>query len=544
MVRKDRTLAYGFVDEIEALQARIAPLTEEPVKPTLALWSYPPNPILPELPEVGDPPVQPNYEEIAARLHKPVMPEPPQIEEQQSTKATTQTFNDLSDLGTLIKEQVATPTQPKSFGEAFIEYLKAKQRYEKKIKVYNSRLKKAKIRADRYYREQLLHYRSKLDAYEAIRAKRDSLIKNHEKRCQEVDEHNKRNQESMDGRMANYEKELKLWKEEKKRLQPIIMRYFKQSLFSSGLKWRYEWSPLQVSVWYLTYVFFELDEKYGTENLTVNMGTCSSTKTWQKNKEVATQVILTVYHLIEEVFHHDKEAFLRCTVDELVRLTDIMPYSNEAKRDNSIYVFPEACANLNPMALNGKFGDGMNMVIDIGGGTTDISLFSAPNGEEVIIYDYISVPYGLNAVMDLGIESHKSAVSRSMYEIVHRIESHARNIGVPENEISRVLQKRPIVYTGGGSTRKELCCGYAGFSDIKYLRDNVGDGILIEDWKHVIEMMSILSTALGLAICRDNDSEIQLQTIQDLFKNVEEAYSSKQQNNSHDRYEHGYSDWF
>ena len=547
MVKKDRTLAYGFVDEGEALQSRIAPLTEEPVKPTLALWSYPPKPTLPELSDPGNPPKKPCYEDIEKRIHKPVMPQPPQIEYQQPADNEVHTINDFSELGALIEKPSTVPAKPKSFGDALIEYQKAKQRYEKNIKIYKSKLKKAILKADSIYKEKMRRYKSKYDAYLEAKAKRDAMLKSYERRCQEVDEHNRRVKMSMDERMAEYEKSLQLWNKEQMRPQPIVMRYFKQSLFSSGLRWRYEWTPLQVSIWYLTYVFFDLDEKYGTENLTVNMGTSSGTKTWHKNKEVATQVILTVYHLIEDVFHHDKEAFLRCTVEEMVSLTDVVPYSDEAKRNNAIYVFPEAFANLNPMAMSGRFGNGMNMVIDIGGGTTDISLFSAPYNSDLKncdlkIYDYISVPYGLNAVRELGIDSHKSAVSRSMYEIIRRIENHARNIGVPEQETNRVLQKRPIVYTGGGSTLNELCCGYAGFTDIRHLRDNVASTILIENRERVIKMMAVLSTALGLAICKDDDSEIKLQTIRELFKNVEEAYSERQQNNDNDKYEHGLSD--
>ena len=547
MVKKDLTLAYGFVNENDALQSCLAPLTEEPVKPTLALWSYPPKPTLPELSDPGNPPEKPCYEDIEKKLHKPVMPQPPQIEYQQPAENEVHIFNDLSELGTLIKKSPTVPTKQKSYGEVLIEYHKAMQRYEKDIKIYKSKLKKAILKADSTYKENMRRYKSKYDDYMEAKSKHETMLKSYERRCQEVDEHNERVRMSVDERMTEYEKSLRLWNEEKKQPQPIVMRYFKQSLFSSGLRWRYEWTPLQVSIWYLTYIFFDLDEKYGTDNLTVNMGTSSSTKTWQRNKEVATQVILTVYHLIEDVFNHNKEAFLQCTVEDLLRLTDVVPYSDEAKRNNAIFVFPEAFANLNPMAMNGRFGDGMNMVIDIGGGTTDMSLFSAPYDRKTKIcdfqiYDYVSIPYGLNAVRELGEDSHKSAVSRSMYEIVRRIENHAHSIGVPEREIKRVLQKRPIVYTGGGSTVSCLCCKYAGFTDIKHLRDNVGSTILIEDREHVINMMAVLSTALGLAICKDDDSEIKLQTVVELFKNVEEAYSERRKSNDNDKYEHGLSD--
>ena len=544
MLKKDRTLAYGYVDEKEALMARIEPLMKEPERPKLVLWSYPPKPKLPDLPEIGEPPQKPDYDEIASKYPIPIMPQVPEIPDQQVKTTPKQVFHDFSDLSDILKEEYALQAKHKSFGEAMIEYQAAKQRYFHEKKIYDRRLKNAIAVSERIYCEKLRNYQDKLNNYNAILARRDSEIENYEKRCREVDEHNELTRNLTNVRLAEYEKALQFWKEERMRPHPIVMRYFKQAVFSSGIVWRYEWSPIQVSIWYLTDIFFDLDEKYGIENLMVYMGTSSGKNTWQKNKEAATQILLTVYHLIEDIFHHDRQAFHKCTVDELVSLTAIVPYSHEAKRDNSIYVFPEAYANLNPMALGGRFGTGMNMVVDIGGGTTDISLFTAPHGKKVMIYDYISIEYGLNAISEVGVERYKSVVSHNLYNIVHHVEAHAQHIGVPDYEINRILQKRPIVYTGGGSTRNELCCGYAGFTDIKHLKRNVGDNILIEDKDNVVSLMAILSTALGLAMCKEkDDSEIKVQTVRELFKNVEEAYAEKQKGHNNDGYEHGLSDF-
>lgn len=531
MVKEDHTLAYGYVNESLALSTKIAPLTEEPLKPKLVLWQYPSKPILPDLPEVGEAPQKPDYDEIISKYPKPVKPQAPEIHDQKNSKTQTLVSNDLSDLETMLKNQSEITQKKKSFGEALIDYQKAMQDYNKAMRNYILMLKRAKSKAYHIYIEQLRLYKGKLDHYNTIKERRDKQIKSYETKCREVDEHNEQCQRKMVERMAKYEIDLKLWHEEKERPHPIVMRYFKQALFSTGLVWRYEWSPLQVSIWYLTEVFFDLDEKYGIENLMVYMGTSSGRSNWERNKEIATQVILSVYYLIEDVFHHDRNSFHRCKVEELVKLTNIVPFSHEAKLNNSIYVFPEAYANLNPMALSGKFGNGMNIVVDIGGGTTDISLFSAPNGSEVMIYDYLSIPYGLNAVGKIGVDRYKSAVLKDMYTIVRRIESHAHIIGVPEKEITRVMKNRPIVFTGGGSTHDDLCCEYLGFTDIKHLRDKVGDSILIEDKSNVVEQMAVLSTALGLAMCKEkDDNEIKIQTLQELFREEEKAFSTKRHN--------------
>lgn len=558
MVKKDRTLAYGCVDEKEALNACILPATEEPSKPKLLLWSYPTKPVLPVLPEQVEQPQPPDFDVIKTERPKPTAPQEPVFQSQPKKKEKTQVFHDLHDIGSILNEQSPNTSNNDGVYSTILEYMKAQQRYRrdlttysKELRAYNSWLEKRKRASKLKYEEQLRNYNKKLAHYKYVQSEREKIIEKYEKQCREVDTHNEQMRKNLKTKMAEYEEALQKWIEEKKRPQPLVMKYFKQALFSSNIVWRYKWSPMQVSIWYLTNLFFELDEKYGTENLMVMIGTSSGSQTWNKNKEIATQLILTVYHLIEDVFHHDRQSFLRCTVDELVSLTNVVAYSQEAKQNNSIYVFPEAYVNLNPMALSGKFGYGMNMLVDIGGGTTDISLFSSPQitdekgikKYDIKIYDFISVPNGLNAVDIIGVKHYKSAVSKAIYDIVSRIKNHARYIGVPNQEIDSVLQKRPIVFTGGGSTRKELCCEYAGFSDIKHLRNYVGRGILIDERRQADELMAILSTALGLAMCKEDDSEIHLQTERELFKDVEEAYSSRFDNSKDDHNEHGLADW-
>lgn len=544
MVRSDRTLAYGYVDESEALQACLPPRGNEPQKPKLALWDYPPKPVLPALPELGNPPIEPDYDLIVQSIPKPVMPTEPVFPTREELQAaehfTTNDFSDLSKLLEQTKQKRLTIGERRHIEQ---EYKRKLDAYGVAIKAYYKKIENAKRNSFDEYQSQLWHYNEEKQKHAKHHQHREQLLATYEKKCREVDEHNILAQQRYENQLVEYNKSLQKWNNELTKKHPVVMHYFKQAVFSSGLKWHYEWSPILVSIWYLTYVFFELDEKYGTENLMVSMGTSSGRSTWDKNKKVATQVILSVYRLIEDVFHHDRQAFLRCTVDELEQLTTIVPYSDRAKDENAIYVFPEAFANLNPMALSGRFGLGMNMLVDIGGGTTDISLFTAPNGAEVQIFDYASVPYGLNAIEEQGLECHTSAVYRTVNDIVRRINGHAYGIGVKEEEIQRVLQHRPIVFTGGGSSRKNLCHAYGGFSDVSHLSSSVGERLLIEDRTKIMKLMHVLSTALGLAMCKEDDRTIKVHSIPVLFRNVEQAFMDRQEKLSSRRYEHGISDW-
>ena len=324
-----------------------------------------------------------------------------------------------------------------------------------------------------------------------------------------------------------YERQMELWKEyeqTKDDLIPATFRSFKQMVFSEGFDWRYEIDPMLVSIWYLCYVFFGLDQKYETRNLIVCMGTSSGQHNWRQNKEKATQIILTVYDLIENVFNHDRDKFLSCTLDELISITKIKEFSQEAKDANMIYVFPEAFANLNPLAKQKRFGAGVNAVVDIGGGTTDISIFIAPPGNEVRIFDYSSIPYGVNAIEKRGLEGHFDSVNGKMKFFSRKIIYHAQSLGVKQVEAEKIVKHRPIVFTGGGSMRPELRKPYCGFTDVKHIGSALLKNYSIDDAIELASKIPLLSTSLGLALCSRDDSKIPLISYKELFKFVEEAY--------------------
>lgn len=383
-------------------------------------------------------------------------------------------------------------------------------------------------------KKELEQYEKAKADYERKRIERDNEIARDKK---DVDDFN-------EVLRKDYERRQKLWLEyeqkEKKKI-PATFKSFKQMVFSSGFDWRFEIDPMLVATWYLCYVFFDLDKDYGTQNLVVNMGTSSGRDNWKRNKERATQIILTVYDLIERVFDHDKDRFLSATIDELKKVTEIKPFTQEAKEENQIFVFPEAYANLNPLAKRKRFGTGINAVVDIGGGTTDISIFIAPLGEEVKIFDYVSIPYGVNAIESKGRDVHYGAVENRMDYFSEKIKYHAQKIGVRHDTAAEIIDKRPIVFTGGGSMRPELRKPYLGFTDVIHIGSTLLDHYSIDDAQQIAGKIPLLSTALGLALCGSNDEAIPLIDYKTLFENVEEAYSRMSREELL-RYEHGITD--
>lgn len=401
------------------------------------------------------------------------------------------------------------------------EEARQKALYEKQKKYDEKILENQQLARKQLIMKEHQLYESARSVYLAKCKKRDADI---EKNKKTVDSYNEKVR-------TDYEQKLNLWmayEQNKDGQIPATFKSFKQVVFSNGYDWRFTVDPMLVSIWYLCYVFFDLDKEYGTQNLSVCMGTSSGKDNWERNKMSASQIILTVYDLIENVFKHDRKKFLSATFDELMSVTKIKPFSQSAKDDNEIYVFPEAYANLNPLAKQKKFDVGVNAVVDIGGGTTDISFFVASEGSVVKIFDYVSIPYGVNAIEKNGVGVHYEAVRDKIHKISLRIKSHAQRIGAKRLEAAEIVTYRPIVYTGGGSMKQELRRQYDGFSDIMHLNSSLLNSYSIDEIHLIIAQVPMLSTSLGLALCDKNDSKIPIISYKTLFATLEKKYKNMQ----------------
>ncbi len=486
-VNKDRTLSYGFTKPDEALLIKRNPeeAPEKPIEPVYRQYQQ-----IPEIPKPKEP--------------KPFA--------QKSKDRKSFKTNDFASLKALLVENKGT------------EQEESKRKKEERI---------AKLR-----------YESQMQAYERECRKREINLKRDK---EEVDTFN-------DKLRKDYEAALKKYKEDYIEYitpYPFVFRNFKQSIFSIGINWAYpNISPEMVAIWYLSYIFFDIESEYGQE-LVVCMGTSSGRLNWTRNKQKAAQIMLAVYDMVENVCENDKDFFLSLTLDELVDYTNIVPFSQEVKEENSIYVFPEAFANINPLAQQRRFGTGVNAIIDIGGGTTDISIFSAFEDSKsgkagniaVKIYDYISIPYGVNAIELYGKEEHFKQVERCVGYIASKLQNYAKDIGVNSSESKVITNDRPLVFSGGGSLRRECCKPYGGFSDIIHITTNMLTDTSIDEIDRLSNDIAMLNTAIGLAQCDEDDSDIPLQSYDDLFSNVKDAYKDKKREESFNQhYEHGLFD--
>lgn len=331
-----------------------------------------------------------------------------------------------------------------------------------------------------------------------------------------------------------------------------VIKYFKQNTFNQSKNYSSQSEIKQVgsiyfSIWFIAYILFDLEHLYGQE-FTIQMGAPSDSSHIEEVKEIATQIVASAYRLVEDVFNNDKQEFLKTTFQELINKTEIVDYSKEVKEEYGLLVFPEAYACLKPIINQGKLASGMSLMIDIGGGTTDISFFTIENNQPQV-YDFYTINKGLNFLTEaknrnLGTSVNivdeseiKQELRKVYFKKIHNIcnslrdkllDEFKKQTTLKEYRLLDALKNRPLVYSGGGSTFKCLRNTYLGFQEKKQISHNEWNVKCVKDIEDIINLglCPILSTAYGLAISTENDN-IVMKPFRDIFENLRSDYSSQ-----------------
>lgn len=343
-----------------------------------------------------------------------------------------------------------------------------------------------------------------------------------------------------------------------------IIRYFKQAVFrgtSSDETMTQEMS-YYYSIWYIAYILFELEEIFG-QNFSIQMGAPTDSSHIKLAQQIATRIIASAYNLVEDVFENNKEKFLEADIETLKKQTEIVNYSDEIKEEYGLLVFPEAYACLKPLISQKKIETGMNLMIDIGGGTTDISFFTIENNVPQV-YDFFSINKGLNyltcadELKVLRLNSNVQFASEIDKQRKKTYQNEVRNIcnniqskllsefrlqtSLNKERLLNALKNRPLIYCGGGSTFAALRISYIDFSDIKQISEKEWDKKSVPQIKQLKtrNLFPILSTAYGLAISTEHDN-IVIKHFKDIFKQIRGASEEKRTASKYDRYNHGFS---
>lgn len=324
---------------------------------------------------------------------------------------------------------------------------------------------------------------------------------------------------------ARYEEEMGEYNKQRN-----LFRYFKQATFAE-YPWESKYRSDLLCVWYLAYIIFLLEEKY-PDGFYINMGVPTDDKSFRQKRELGTSILISAFHLVEDVYENDIDAFLNEKVRDLVIKTDINDFSEDDKDSYLINIFPEAYASLIGLTSRGKLSEGMSINADIGGGTTDISFFIVKDRLPQI-YKYWSIPRGLNYIAEQsGFDySEKDFVKYAHLDIIdkfnHKKDEIVYNLsrllidllrgsGIQKSNLLDALQDRIVVYNGGGSTYSQLTTPIYRFTDVKIVDTDLWSEELVKDKHKVEKIFNLLTTAYGLSVAKD-DNDVVLCDIDKIF---------------------------
>lgn len=340
---------------------------------------------------------------------------------------------------------------------------------------------------------------------------------------------------------------------------PFVFRYFKQATFSS-YKWEYQITPYQLSVLYLAYIIFQLEERFGNE-FSIQMGVPADERSFHKLKKFATGYLIQAYRLVENVFENDFEEFLSTPYEKLLELIPKFEYSDELKFEYGIIVLPEAYAALRSLTVNSRIPRGMSIMIDMGGGTTDMSFFVIEDNGEPHIYHFTSIDKGLNYFLefetlgkphDFSVKKELEDLSESIFNEAYSsfksvVDNDVKNLtgflhvdtisrGFDKKAFSKAIANRPVIYTGGGCYDYRMRKEVLPFSDVLYINNTMLNIQNVIDEQSIDIPYSIMATAYGLCVSIDSD-DITVSSKEELFAKYEKVDENEDRWSSHR--EHG-----
>jgi hypothetical protein len=313
----------------------------------------------------------------------------------------------------------------------------------------------------------------------------------------------------------------------------------KIAYYSRNYNWMHQLEVDYLAIWYVACVLYTVrDHLGGNDQFHVQVGVPSHLDTRELRRQVhqAHKLLVAARKLVE--LYPSLKEFVGETYDELMRNTDITycPVQSDIE-DYGIHVQPEAHAALMSISARGAITRGMSLVVDIGGGTTDIGFFTLRDGRPDI-HAVISLPYGLNHISEPVYEFDANASMESnarrlqdlfdgeergfsrlreyqkditsaikdMIDEVYRSFRDAQNRhGLDLGKLFDALWNRPVIYCGGGSMYEPLRMRLSTFRDVQHLnRRMIGIDTLLN--KDVNEhLWPILATSYGLSIPQLDD---------------------------------------
>lgn len=389
--------------------------------------------------------------------------------------------------------------------------------------------------------------------------------------CRQIEERNKRKQTAYDISCAaaheEYEKKHRYW--EKSLVDTkAIYRYFKIATFSKGYKWTGEYPSKILSTWYLTFVLFNIFEVLPKEvdfqmGIPESIGDREYSKRQKKDAEDIFYEAMRLYRLFIR-----KEDFLSSSVDFLLSVTNYKNLDLDTPESGPfVTILPEAFAGLLSITKQGKINIGMTLLVDIGGGSTDISMFNVISNQNGIVPNIsriISLHKGLNYIFSLYREDHYElsleqvrdlfekdpSVFEPYIKVFHReliglideqfykpLVAAAYRSGIMPSQLSSIVYNRPVVFSGGGGVYEEFHSPLHMFREPLSVSKDLLSLSNVTDKNISDAELSILAVAYGLSIPQLREPI--MTPLDDLFAHIRIQKESARQSD----YEHGLSDF-
>lgn len=345
-------------------------------------------------------------------------------------------------------------------------------------------------------------------------------------------------QKEVDDINAEYEAEYAYWQQHNRAYR--VLRYFKQAAFTSTFKWEKSEIPADtLSIWYLTYLLLMVrryvKERFNEifeESVSVQMGVPSGL-----NDNVSRAIhyrglrfLVAARHLMG--FFDAPEDLCKLPYEDLLAMTKDTAGDVIAEADLYGFVaIPEAYAGLQSLTYSQRLSRGnMHLLVDIGGGTTDIVFFTIDEARMPSIHTVQSFHKGLNYILEqyvdeypdvtmgeaqellrTNIDRFQSAISVYSFElrselnslidhVVHEFNSEMVGTEISTSRLVEAMMGRPIVYCGGGSIFPNMRIAHHYFSDKRLInKDTLNIPNLLNRGLDPV-MYTILATSYGLSI--------------------------------------------
>lgn len=352
----------------------------------------------------------------------------------------------------------------------------------------------------------------------------EKILSEYELQCSEIEFENAKLREK-------YNEALLEWQESLEK-EICRYRYFKLRAFTDSGVWKSQiFDSKVICVWYIAYILLKIREHIG-DDISIQFGVPAGAAGTNRDLLItnrAYSLYIAAFNLAEN--YNNIDDYLATSYIELLKQTKIERVNEEVKDQYFFDDIPEAFAGLISVTTKKRLGFGFQMLVDIGGGTTDLAMFYVDSKTHLPdVIDIDSFPQGLNYIFEnsssgkktieelqemfftnsdnkiyrKAISLYKSILvdvgSKFQKHLISAFESSRYHHGRKTPELERAIQDQPIIFCGGGSVYDVIHSAIGFFTDKRKINKELLNIRNVRNSKNIPkELYAILAISYGLA---------------------------------------------